>query len=247
MAEHAGRTIAIGDVHGCIHALEALIDAIAPGPSDELVFLGDLVDHGRNSREVLNRLIELESQCAVTLIQGNHEEMMLAARESDAALNFWANCGGVAALNSYRFGGSLADIPTAHWELVERCIPYHETADHIFTHANYSPHLPMAYQPGHRLRWALFDHQELEPHQSGKIVVVGHTEQRNGEIVDLGFVNCIDTACCRYGWLTAIEVNSANGFRLGSNMWQASAWGVLREPGEATQRERLGDLLQSPK
>ena len=55
----AGRTIAIGDIHGCSDALAALIDAIGPGPEDTVVTLGDHVDRGPDSRGVLDRLIAL--------------------------------------------------------------------------------------------------------------------------------------------------------------------------------------------
>ena len=66
------------------------------------------------------------------LIQGNHEEMMYAAREDEKALRYWENCGGVATLNSYRFGGTLADIPAEHWALLDTCVPYYETEECIF-------------------------------------------------------------------------------------------------------------------
>jgi serine/threonine protein phosphatase 1 len=239
------RLIAIGDVHGCFHALDAVLNSIEPTLGDRIVFLGDMVDSGKESREVLERIIALRQECDVVLIQGNHEEMMLAARESEDALNFWINCGGAPTLSSYRFLGSLSDVPDAHWELIEQCVPYCETDDHIFTHANYLPEVPMSEQPGHQLRWALFEPDEMQPHVSGKQVTVGHTEQRNGEIVDLGFARCIDTACYRYGWLTAVELSLAGHRDAATSLWQASAWGVLRGPGEETQRERLGDLLVS--
>ena len=80
MAE--GRIIAVGDVHGCAHALDALLDVILPEADDTLVFLGDLVDQGPETREVLERVIELKLRCCVVLIEGNHEEMMFAAREA---------------------------------------------------------------------------------------------------------------------------------------------------------------------
>jgi serine/threonine protein phosphatase 1 len=233
------RQIAIGDVHGCIHAFDALLEAIAPAQNDELIFLGDLVDQGANTREVVDRVVELHQLARVTLIKGNHEEMMLAARDSpdERVLRSWENCGGVATLNSYRFGARLSDIPDHHWAVLENCRPYHETADFIYTHANYLPELPMSEQPGHRLRWALFDPEDEHSHLSGKPVTVGHTEQRDGEVLDLGFATCIDTGCWRYGWLTALD-------RTTGTLWQASRWGILREPGEATHREPLQRLLK---
>ncbi|MEX2093580.1 MAG: metallophosphoesterase, partial [Pirellulales bacterium] len=153
----SGRLIAIGDVHGCIHALDAVLDSIAPAANDRLVFLGDLIDQGKESREVLERIVQLKRECQVVLIQGNHEEMLYAARESEGALRYWENCGGVSTLNSYRFGGTLADIPAEHWALLDTCVPYYETDDFIFTHANYLADLALDEQPEYTLRWALFD------------------------------------------------------------------------------------------
>lgn len=226
------RLIAFGDLHGCVHALDTLIDVIQPTPDDELVFLGDVIDNGRETREVLDRLIELRYRTRVTLIQGNHEEMIYAARDSEAALRYWQECGGVATLNSYRFGARLEDIPLEHWALLDHSQPYYETDEFIFTHANYHPDVPMPLQPDHQLRWALLDPAEARPHCSGKTVVVGHTEQRDSELLDLGFVICLDTACWRYGWLTAMELPS-------KRVWQASRWGMLREEAEPTHRGRL--------
>lgn len=237
MSTAAPRVIAIGDVHGCVHALEALIDEIAPTTDDRLVFLGDVVDHGRDTKEALELILALQGRCRVTLIQGNHEEMMLAARGDEAAMQFWMNCGGVATLNSYRFGARIGEAPPEHWALLQSCVPYFETHDTIFTHANYLPEAPMDQQPGRQLRWALFDPEDARPHVSGKTVVVGHTEQRSAELVDLGFVVCIDTACWRYGWLTALE-------RPSNHVWQASRWGRLRDPGEANHIEPLAAMLR---
>lgn len=231
-----GRSIAIGDIHGCALALDTLLDAIAPTPDDELVFLGDLIDQGRDSREVIETLIALQSRTRVRLIMGNHEEMLLAAPESEQALRYWEHCGGVATLNSYRFGATLETIPPEHWKFLRSALPYYETDDCIFTHAGYLPELPMDEHPEHQLRWVLFEPADAKPHVSGKPVVVGHTEQRDSEVCDLGYVAWIDTACWRHGWLTALDVRTRQ-------TWQASRWGILRERGEATHRGQLGGLL----
>ena len=73
-----------------------------------------------------------------------------------------------------------------------------------------------------------YAYSSLEPHISGKTVIVGHTEQKNGEIRDLGCVKCIDTYCYGYRWLTALDVRNGQ-------TWQASRWGVLRDPGETIE------------
>jgi serine/threonine protein phosphatase 1 len=233
----SGRLIAIGDVHGCCHALDTVLDEIVPTADDRIVFLGDLVDQGKESKEVLERILRLQRECQVVLIRGNHEEMMFAAQESEAALRYWERCGGVATLNSYRFGGNLNDIPPEHWALLKTCVPYYETEEYIFTHANYLADAAMADQPEYTLRWALFDPDKERPHFSGKTILVGHTEQKNAEILDLGFAMCIDTACWKYGWLTAIDAPSRE-------YWQASRWGVMREEGETVRRIRLKELLK---
>jgi len=227
-----GRIIAIGDVHGCVHALETLVSDVAPDPNDTIVLLGDLIDQGRDSAAVLDFVLELGMRVNVVLIRGNHEEMMLAARDSEAALRYWEICGGITTLNSYRYGAKLSDVPEAHWTLLEACRDFYETEQFIFTHANYLPDRPMDQQPEHQLRWALLDPEEVRPHISGKTVIVGHTEQRNSEVLDLGFVVCIDTACYRHGWLTAFEPATRR-------VWQVSRFGMPREDQEPTHRGKI--------
>jgi serine/threonine protein phosphatase 1 len=237
MANHKGRVIAIGDVHGCVHALDSLLEVIQPAPADQLIFLGDLIDQGRDTAAVLDRLLSLRERCQVTLIQGNHEEMLFAAGDSERALRYWEDCGGVYTLSSYRFGAGLGEIPETHWKLLRSSVPYFETDEFLFTHASYNPNLPMSKHVGYQLRWALFEPDELGPHLSGKTVIVGHTEQRDSEILDLGFAICIDTACWRHGWLTALDVHSRV-------VWQASRWGLLREDEEPSHRWRLPQLAR---
>ncbi len=226
------RIIAIGDVHGCASALDAVVEAIAPAADDTIVLLGDLVDQGHDSRQVLDRVLDLGRSCHVVLIRGNHEEMMLAARDSQSALRYWEVCGGIATLNSYHYGARLRHVPDDHWELLESARDYYETGRFIFTHANYLAHLPMNRQPEHQLRWALLDPVDARPHVSGKTVVVGHTEQADCEVLDLGSVVCIDTACWRHGWLTALEMDTGHAR-------QASRFGIVREAREPSYRGLL--------
>lgn len=79
-------TFVIGDVHGCLPQLDALLAAISLAASDHLVLLGDLVDRGPNSAGVLRRVRILSNLHRVTIIKGNHEQMMLDARDSHAKL-----------------------------------------------------------------------------------------------------------------------------------------------------------------
>ncbi len=238
----AGRTIALGDVHGCRDALAALIDAVQLDRDDTLVTLGDLIDRGPDSRGVLDRLIALAGRCRLIPLLGDHEEMMADALRDVAALRRWLSCGGAETLRSYGWapGGprrALADwIPEKHRKFLAGCRPYYETVGHLFLHAGFVPELPMAQQPGQALRWRVTDSRTAVPHCSGKVAVVGHTAQLTGEVLDLGFLVCIDTNCARGGWLTALDTSSGR-------IWQADRAG---DSGRAAGRSQPGQGRPNP-
>jgi serine/threonine protein phosphatase 1 len=200
------RTIAIGDIHGCSIALTALLELIAPQPDDTLITLGDYVDRGIDSKGVLDLLIALKDRCRLIPILGNHDEMMLHAKDGRSDFQFWLNCGGDAALDSYGSTSQLDLIPAAHFRFLERCYLFFETDAHFFVHANYKPDLPLDRQDDHTLRWLSLRDFVPGPHSSGKIAVLGHTPQP--DVLDLGHLICLDTGCCNGGWLTALDVAS---------------------------------------
>jgi serine/threonine protein phosphatase 1 len=203
----AARIIAIGDIHGCSLALSALIEAIRPGVEDTLVTLGDYINRGQASPGVLGLLIALSQQCDLVPLMGNHEEMLLSA------LKFSLESGCIANKNE--------SVPAHHLAFLRNCRNYYETESHIFVHANYLPHLPLEQQPKRYLRWEFLDTQLVQPHWSGKTVILGHTTQKSGEILDLGFIKCIDTFWYGGGWLTALEPTTGQ-------VWQANERGQLR-------------------
>jgi serine/threonine protein phosphatase 1 len=216
-----GRTIAIGDIHGCSSALDAVLDVIEPRPDDFIVTLGDYIDRGPDSRGVLERLIDLGTRCRLVPILGNHDQMLLDVRSGVVPFEEFFGMGGGPTLDSYGPGRSLDLIPGEHFEFLERCLDYHETDSHIFAHANYFPDLPMAEQPVGMLRWESLRDTTPGPHESCKTVIVGHTSQKDGEILDLGHVVCIDTYCYGGGWLTALDVKTGE-------VWQADRDGRIR-------------------
>ena len=215
------RTIAIGDIHGCSRALDAVLDAIAPAAEDTIITLGDYVDRGPDSRGVLDRLIALDNSCRLVPILGNHDQMLLDALADRRLLRPWLEFGGAATLASY--GGRPGRIPPAHLDFLAACRDFHEDDTHIFVHAGYVADLPMAAQPPAALRWQSLREQIPAPHRSGKTVIAGHTSQKTGEVLDLGYLKCIDTYCYGGGWLTALEVATGR-------TWQAGERGGSR-PG----------------
>lgn len=129
------RTVAIGDIHGCFLALDTLLDMIAPQPGDHIVVLGDFIDQERETRETINRLMQLASECRITYLMGNHEEVLLNTLEDPGSIECWMHCGGISKLNSCRFGGSVKDIPAEHLDFIRKAKPYFENEEFILRHA----------------------------------------------------------------------------------------------------------------
>ncbi len=217
----SGRLIAIGDIHGCIAALDAILTAISVQADDTLVTLGDYVDRGPDSKGVIDRLISTGTQCNLVPLLGNHEEMMLDVVRDGQPPYRWLQYGGVETLDSYRFAGDMDVISSEHRDFFASLLDYYETDEHFFVHANYDPHLPLAEQPRQLLRWQKLTDSTPAPHCSGKRAVVGHTHDQGGEIFDIGHLICLDTYCYGGGWLTALEVNSGE-------IWQSNKAGELR-------------------
>ena len=213
-----GRLFAVGDIHGCSTALGVLIEAIDPRPDDTIVTLGDYVDWGPDSRSVIRQLIELSGRCRLVPLLGNHEEMLIQALESDSALRSWLDFGGEQTLLSYPYDGKDI-IEPAHVAFIRGCRDFFETDEFIFAHANVDPDMPMDRQPSLRLRWEHVDPDRQRPHVSGKTVIVGHTPQTDGVVLDLGFLLCIDTDCSRGGWLTALEIGTARAIQADQEGW----------------------------
>jgi len=218
------RLLAIGDIHGCSRAFDALLLAVQIEPEDQLVTLGDYVDRGPDSRGVLDRVIALHKQGRMVCLRGNHEIMMLQARRSFDSLKFWLAVGGREAAESYGGHGLidwLRHVPDEHWDFLENgCADWYETESHFFVHANVSPDLPLAEQPSTMLHWENFNIWTM-PHCSGKIMVCGHSEQRGGWPLMLDHAIGIDTFCYGGGWLTCLDVVSGR-------VWQANQQGETR-------------------
>lgn len=215
-----GRTIAIGDIHGCAKALARLIEAINPTADDRIVALGDYIDRGPDTPGVIDLMFDLIDRCEVIPLLGNHELMLLDAFESEEVLEFWQSVGGDATLASY--GGSLDQIPPHHNVFYRGLKRHHETDSHLFVHANYDAELSLEQQPDRLLLWEHVVHTLPAPHVSGKTAIVGHTPQGSGEVLDLGHIICIDTYCVGGGWLTALDVDHGE-------IWQADRDGKLRD------------------
>jgi serine/threonine protein phosphatase 1 len=106
------RTLAIGDIHGCNTALGCLLTAVLPATDDRVVFVGDYIDRGPGSREVVEMLLNLSKTTSPIFLRGNHEAMILEAREDPLKANLWQSYGGLETLYSYAANSGLAGFHT---------------------------------------------------------------------------------------------------------------------------------------
>lgn len=217
------RIYAIGDVHGRLDLLEALLEAIQAddarrGPAQSrIIFLGDLIDRGPHSAQVVARAMQVAAgpgHCQFLL--GNHEEVFLAAMSGDLkALAFFIRIGGRETILSYGISEEeyrSCDFPELHALLTERVPASHIEflqgfedliiiGDFAFVHAGVKPGQALAAQRTSDLRWI---RREFLDHNDGfeKIIVHGHTITENVEVRShrIG----IDTGAYSSGKLTAM-------------------------------------------
>lgn len=190
-------------------SLKSLFDLVNFQPDDVIVMLGDYVDRGPDSKGVLDFLIEAKKSLQIVHLLGNHEIMMLGAREDPAEFDnwIWDRVGGAATLESYP-GGNMAGIPSDHWAFIGASLPYYELDNAFFVHANAYSDVALSDQPDYMLYWEHLTLSGAAAHYSGKKMVCGHTAQKSGVPLNLGHTVCIDTCAYGGGWLTCLEVDT---------------------------------------
>lgn len=218
------RLLAIGDIHGCTSALDAVLAAADPHPDDVVVTLGDYTDRGPDSKGTLERLIELSSRCRLVPVLGNHDRVVLDLADGNHThFADWLRFGGETTLASYDCD-SPEKFPEEHLQFLRGCRLFHETQRHFFVHASYIKELPLERQPEEVLLWDSLRYRLPGRHSSGKRAVVGHTSQKTGDVLDLDYLVCIDTWVYGDGWLTMLDVETGQ-------TWQADREGGMRLSG----------------
>jgi serine/threonine protein phosphatase 1 len=221
----AGRLLVIGDIHGFLKPLNLLLDHLKPDLDDTLVTLGDYIDRGPHSKEVLLKLIQINTLTNLKMLIGNHDLMFLESIHFKRFNTDWLLYGGLQTLES--FGVDLANPDFQLFD--ERIIDflksegsrYWEDEKHIFVHAGVDPLLPLDQQTDKMLFWDKLV-PDFHGHYSGKKVVCGHTRQTSGQPLNLEHLLCLDTNVYGGGWLTCCDLNSME-------YCQANALGEFRQ------------------
>lgn len=207
------RQLLIGDIHGHYNGLKALWNLMAPTPEDEVYFVGDLIDRGPRSAEV----VEFVRHHATGCVRGNHEQLLIdALGEGEDRLHLptlegWLFSGGQATLKSYdAYPGLLEE----HLPWIRQLPSYLDLGPLWLVHAGVDPALPLAQQNPHDMCWIrdIF-HRSQTPYFPDKLIVTGHTITFTfpaivpGQVVaGKGWLD-IDTGVYhpRSGWLTALD------------------------------------------
>lgn len=219
------RAYVVGDIHGRIDLLEQLLLLIEtdvqnrPKSKNAVVFLGDLIDRGPASAQVVERLRSYRPEFATTIfLMGNHEEILLRVLEGEVQLlKDWLKFGGAECARSYgidsrRLRRVSADhalqmlksaIPRTHIEFISNFADTVSFGDYLFVHAGIRPSVALADQRSSDLRWIREPFlEDISDH--GFIVVHGHTVTENVEVRSnrIG----VDTGAYKTGVLTALGI-----------------------------------------
>jgi serine/threonine protein phosphatase 1 len=202
-------TFAIGDIHGCFEKLESLMAAcelLSEGGDARFVFIGDYVDRGPDTRQVIDFMIQsqLRDPKRFICLRGNHEAMLIAAASKDRSdrdlMNWWAN-GGEQTLDSYGIDDPGA-IPAGHLAWMKALPLKFLDRKRLYVHAGVRPGVSIADQPEKDLLWIREPFLSCDDNH-GVLVVHGHTPTESG-LPDLRSNRLnIDTGACFGGPLTA--------------------------------------------
>ena len=227
------RIYAIGDVHGRCDLLEALIEKIgldaknrSAGRRDRVIFLGDYIDRGDHSREVLERLILLRQLVGArcTFLLGNHEAALLGFIEDPLEGRSWLDFGGKQTLASYGVAQPSAEPNRAellalrdtlhsamgeHVSFLRDLSRFARSGDVLFVHAGLDPTFPLELQPDAALFWGHVENGHISG-LPGYRMVHGHYAHRE-PVSEAGRI-CVDTGAYYTGRLAAVRLDEEEAF-----------------------------------
>jgi len=185
-------TYAIPDLHGRLDLLEGALDLItrhSRGQRSKIVTLGDYVDRGPESRQVIERLMGLKSSTLDLLcLKGNHEAMMWTTSRNLAELSWWLENGGDKTLASYGAVDDLKVIPSAHLNWIAELPLIYVDHQRVFVHAAVDSKVPLSKQNEQTLLWKRYPRSYAGGH-GRRHVVHGHHADPKAPVVTQGKTN----------------------------------------------------------
>jgi serine/threonine protein phosphatase 1 len=209
------RLLAVGDIHGCFDPLRELVEKkIRITQKDRIVLLGDYIDRGYQSKEVIDYIIDLQEKgYDIIPLIGNHESMMLDSFESEQSMSNWFMNGGYETLLSFGIE-SVKELSSRYRIFFKSLLYYYIQDRYIFVHAGFNDELSDPFEDRYHMIWSRRESYS-NPVFNEKIIVHGHTPIplslcREEVRSDLKVLN-IDTGCVYnewggYGHLTAVEL-----------------------------------------
>lgn len=210
------RVFAVGDIHGNINEIRALIEFLKAergvDQRDQMIFIGDYIDRGPASRQVIDLMLSLKAAWPKTVfLKGNHEDMLLGfLGQGGTCGDVYLQNGGIAFFDSYGIvpQGKLSDIllelPTSHLDFIKGLELGVVLANFVFVHAGIDPARGLNEQLPEDMLWIRKPFINSE-HSLGKTVVFGHTAF-DQVLLDLPFKIGIDTGIAYGNRLSAVEL-----------------------------------------
>jgi calcineurin-like phosphoesterase family protein len=214
----------IGDIHGCATELSRLIEALPLIRGDRVIFLGDYIDRGPDSRAVISYLLKFRQQhdsIEPVFLKGNHEDMLLSflGHSGQYGEMFLAN-GGKATLMSYgvepenaNLESAIAAIPSDHMAFFQGLENFYATDSFLCVHAGINPQKNLAQQNNEELFW-IRNTFIYRAHTLPYTVLFGHTPQP-AVFFDLPYKVGLDTGLVYGNMLTCLELDEKVLFQIG--------------------------------
>ena len=209
-----GRVLAIGDIHGCFQDLKNLVEnKIQLTRNDRLIFLGDYIDRGLQSKEVVDYIIALQKNYKVITLLGNHETMLLSALKNEDHWPVWLMNGGAKTLSSFGIS-TINGLSNRYVSFFKKLIPFYRIGDYLFVHAGFNDYTENPFDDIYDMLWRCRE-KYTHPALKDKVIVHGHCLVKPGKCLDAVRDNHrvigIDTGCVYkkskdYGQLTAYSV-----------------------------------------
>jgi serine/threonine protein phosphatase 1 len=215
------RLFAVSDIHGCFRPFyELVVNIIKLTRSDRLILLGDYIDRGEQSREVIDFIIDLqENGFDINALIGNHEQMLIDSFYEPDLMNLWAMNGGLSTLQSFGIG-NIREIDKLYLDFFNSLDYYLILGNTIFVHGGFDDLAPDPFLDKQSMIWECsLSYQN--PLLSGKTIIHGHRPKTIAYVNRLLRVKSsvipIDTGCVYdketgYGFLSALELNSMTLF-----------------------------------